>query len=176
MYRVSIILMFLFLVVSCKSSIGVVDFDYSGEPYYDNFYLVDTIKIEEPIVISSEKFGGRYIISRATLEKYDNKREFFSRPDVFVYGDDFHQVLPYKEHTRYAYPKYDECDKFVQDFEIIKGLYVYSFKQDSLTFLLGFINANYYYKTHSGFHVNIPDYREYDYKRNFYKIVFPYCK
>lgn len=151
MYRFSTMLILLFLVVSCKSSRGVVDFDYSGEPNYDSFYLVDTIKIDNPIVISSEKFGGRYVVSRATLEKYDNKREFFSRPDVFVYGDDFYRVLPLKNYNRYAYPKYDECDKFVQDFEIVKGLYVYSFKQDSLTFLLGFINANYYYKAHIGF-------------------------
>jgi len=164
------------LFVSCKSIKDKVDFDYLGESNYENFYLVDTIKIVKPVLISSKKFGGKYIVSEQTLEKYDETIKFFSRSDVFIYGDDLYRILPLKRYKDFKYPKYEDCDKFEFGYLINNELSVYKLKTESDYFLLGLINSNYYYQKHNGFHNNITDYIETDYKRVYYKIVFPYCK
>lgn len=176
MKNLILIVFSLVFLVSCKSLKEKIDFDYSGEPNYDNFYLVDTIQIVKPVLISSKKFGGQYVISELTLEKYDNTKDFFSRSDVFIYGDDLYRVLPLKRYDDYNYPNYDNCDKFEFSHLINNDLSVYKLKIETKMFLLGLINANYYYQKHSGFHVNISNYKEFDYKRNYYKIVFPYCE
>ena len=165
-----------FMMISCKISKGVIDFDYIGESNYDSFYIVDTIQIVDPLLISSKNKNGQYIVSKMTLEKHSKEKDFLSRADVFIYGDDLYRLLPIEKYGQYKYSKYDECDKFkLSNFDHPK-FDIYEFKIESVEFLLGLINANYYYQKSSGFHVNIPNYREFNYKRNFYKIVFPYCK
>ncbi|MDM1045914.1 hypothetical protein HX004_14240 [Myroides sp. 1354] len=163
-------------VISCSISKNNIDYDYIGENNYNNFYLVDTIKILEPIRVYSKKFGGPFVFSKAILNEYKLTSDFFERPDVFIYADDLYYALPTKDYEVYRYPDYGNCKHLVRENWNSTDLEIYSFSEDSIVFLMGMINANYYYIKYRNSNNNHVKYKETDYKRVFYKIIFPYRK
>jgi len=149
------------------------DYDYKGESNFKNFYVVDTIKIEDPVRIYSHKFGGPFVISRKLLKEYKGKIEFFSRPDVFILDGDLHRYLSSEDSPRYSYPERSGGCDFIRSEVIIKDLEVSEFENKSVSFLLGLINANFYYRksdSYSSF-----AYGEKNEKKSYYKLLFPLC-
>lgn len=157
----------------CSCSKQLFDSNYKGENNYDSFYLVDTIKIPDPIKIHSIRLGGQFIISKETLKYYSDKPEFFNRPDVFIWGEDLYRDIPAKKNHAYHYPDYGGCD-ILKSSNTIAGLDIYEFKRQPKFFLLGLINSNYYYLKHNS-------YGEFSFKNEnkkftFYKIAYPFCE
>lgn len=161
------------LLILCSCSRNSWDRNYKGEPNYSNFYIVDTIKVIDPVRIHSPKFGGQFIVSRAILNQYNNKIGFFTRPDVFLLGDDLYRYLPQNEYKRHSYKDYGGCD-FKKSSLLVQGIEVYELKGKSISFLLGLINANFYHLKNNSY--NYFAYPIQNDKKSFYKIVFPLCK
>ena len=169
----AIMILDLFLVlvtISCHKKI--YDNNYKGESNYNNFYVVDTIKIIDPITISSVKYGGKFVVSRSILNQYHDNQQFFHRPDVFLYGDDFYIDLPVKEYKRFKYPDYGGCVLSVSK-QQVDGLRIFEFNPVPKFFIMGLISANFFYKMHSGYDLKQFIFSKKDNKISFYKIVYP---
>lgn len=95
---------FILAVIISSCSKNVYDINYLGEDNYSNFYVVDTIRIVDPVRIHSLKYGGQFIVSKKTLKEYNGKDEFFYRPDVFFIGNDFYRDLPTKDFKNISIP------------------------------------------------------------------------
>ena len=161
----------IYVVVSCSRK--TYDNEYKGENNYKNFYLVDTINIVDPVRIHSTKFGGQFILSKSILKKYNNKIDFFSRPDVFFLGTDLYRDLQTNEYEKYSYFNDGGCE-FVYLKSDFRDLEVYKLKSNSTLFILGLINANYFYLKHNSYGSFI--YPEKNIKKDYYKIVYPLCE
>lgn len=160
----------LILMFSCTSK--MYDGEYLGEENYRNFYIVDTIKILDPIRVYSSKFGGQFIVSKANLKNYKRSAEFFTRPNVFFLGTDLYRDLTVNEVKKTNYPDNGGCT-FVKSLIKFEDLEVYEFKNKPKQFLFGLINANYFYTKHNSYdsfksRVKNP-------KITYYKIVYPLC-
>lgn len=164
---------FLCLMFSCSKH--TYDSNYPGQDNFSNFYVVDTIKIIDPVRIHSSKFGGQFIISKKLLKDYDGKSSFFSRPDVFFLGSDFYRDLPQKDYKKYSYPDYGGCS-LLQSLTPTIGLEVFEFKHEPKYFILCLINANYFYQKHMTFDMKPFAYHEKNNKIIYYKIVYPLCQ
>ncbi len=149
------------------------DRDYKGESNFANFYMVDTIQIEDPVRIYSHKFGGPFVISRKLLKDYTGKIDFFSRPDVFILDDNPYRYLSLEDFKRYFYPKeYGNC-RFIYSKEVIKDLEIAEFENTPVGFLMGLVNANFYYRKSNSY--TSFAYGEKNEKKSYYKLVFPLC-
>lgn len=166
-----IIVGFAFIISSCSKS--TYDVNYKGEDNYLNFYIVDTIKIIDPVRIHSPKFGGQFIVSKTILKEYDNTIQFFVRPDVFLLGDDLYRDLSQKKYQKYVYPDNGGCELSKSGLQI-EGLEVFEFKSVPKYFILGLINSNYFYVKHNSY-VSF-SFPEKNSKIAYYKIVYPLCK
>ena len=183
MKKISIFFVLLFGLSSCVIPKRLYDLNYKGEPNHKNFYVVDTIQIEDPVVIY---FRGRFVCSRKILNspnlKFDKK--FFKRPDVFIFsnnlGYDLDNII--EDYFKYPYPDYGNCS-IEMKFQILKNdkndknvIYLREFKNQPAYFILGLINANYYNMKHAdiegGWH---PIYSK-DPKISYYRIVYPLCE
>jgi hypothetical protein len=168
----AICLLLLFMFVACVSHKIIYDIDYKGEPNYKSFYVVDTIKIDDPIVI---EFAGRFVCSKKILDTVKINKTFFQRPDVFILVDDLYYDLLPVDYYKYFYPDYGNCDiEFKTEISKTK-IYLYEYKIPPAFFILGLINANYYNEKHrtidgNWYRINTPDQ-----KISYYKIVYPLC-
>ncbi|MDR0230154.1 MAG: hypothetical protein LBI72_13995 [Flavobacteriaceae bacterium] len=179
MNKLFLLVLVLLGIASCRPK-DLRDYEYKGEPNYNSFYIVDTIKIENPIVVSISGGRGVYVLSEKTLKEYKSHEEFINRPDVFVYGgSDLYLLLPISEYGKYRFRKIEskECIGTIKSaYSPNEEISVYRFKNEIDTFLLSLINANYYYQKYNGFHTSYAWYKEINYKRVYYRIVFPYCE
>lgn len=167
------ILVLCFIWFSCSKNI--YDNDYKGENNYESFYVVDTIKISDPVCITSSKYGGTFVVSKAILRDFNNDITFFSRPDVFLFGDQFYRDLPLKNFKKYKYPDFGGCD-FLQSRQKTEELIVSEFQNKPRYFILCLINANYFYRKHMAFDAKTFIYPDKNNKITFYKIVYPLCE
>lgn len=155
---------------SCNKNL--FDSYYKGENNYKSFYVVDSIIIDNPIIISSHIFGGRFVISKSILKEFQNNRKFLLRPDVFLLGDDLYMDLTKDNYKKYSYPDYGNCKLKKSETEI-KDVEVYEYINKPAYFILGLINVNYYNIKHNS--ENYYQIRERNNKINYYKIVYPLC-
>lgn len=158
------------LIGSCSRNL--YDSSYKGEPNYESFYVVDTIRITDPVRVHSPKFGGQFILAKSVLKEYNDKIEFFYRPDVFLLGEDLYRDLPPAYYNKYFYPNNGGC-KFVKSHLTMAGLEVFEIKNPPQDFLLGLINANYFYVKHNSY-VSF-QFSDRGSKIAYYKIVYPLC-
>ena len=165
----------LFLLYSCVIHKPIYDSFYEGEPNYKSIYVVDTIKIEDHVIISSKY--GRFVIARKILDEPNLKidKNFYKRPDVFILVDElwFDYVNDY---YKYPYPDSEKCSIEFKNKMQGNGLYLYEYKNKPTYFILCLINANYYnrkYKLIDGISYLIDSK---DQKTSYYKIVYPLCK
>jgi len=167
--RVFTIFIVLSLMVSCHRHLYLYDNGYKGESNYDGFYVVDTIRIADPVRIYSSKYGGTFIVSKAILNEYKGKKEFFYRPDVFIYGDGFYVDLPLKNFKRYKYPDDGGCtfEKWQQK---DSDLTFQELSPAPKKFILGLIGANHFYKKHIAFDGHQFVYHEKNYKLLYNKL------
>jgi hypothetical protein len=173
--KLGIVSLLVLVSISCsrKNFSNISELEIIDLGNYYNFYVVDTIQIKDPVRIHSKKYGGQFILSKAILKEYDGKRRFFLRPDVFMVSTDLYWVLQSDQHSMYNYPDYGGC-KLVESSEKQHELEVYEYASDSVNFILGLINGDYYNKR----------YNSYDYfallhndnKSLYYRIVYPLCK
>jgi hypothetical protein len=159
------------MMIACSRNL--YDASYKGEANYESFYLVDTIKIVDPVRIHSQKFGGQFIVSKQILKDYNAKLAFFNRPDVFLLGEDLYRDLPQKYFSRHQYPYNGECG-FVKSELQVPGLEIFEIKNSPQLFLLGMINANYFYTKHNSY-VSF-QFSDKNNKITYYKIVYQLCK
>ena len=66
------------VILLCSCSRVLYDISYKGETNYKEFYIVDTILIESPVRVFSEKYGGMFVLSNEKLKSYDGKIDFFT--------------------------------------------------------------------------------------------------
>lgn len=156
---------------SCTSTSNIMDFNYMGEDNYKNIYIVDTIEIKQPITIH---YGNsKFVVSRNTLLKQKQlTNNFFLRPDVFVLRSNIYRDFSSKDVKSYTFAKTPYCE--LGELVKIGGYSTREFKCDSVKFILGLINVNYY-----NTHFNSENYyqiRQKNQKINYFKIVYPLCK
>lgn len=164
------------LLTSCVVRRDRYDILYKGETNYKTFYVVDTIKVENPIIIND---GGKKVVcSKALLENIRIDKAFFKRPDVFILGEDLYYDLDLKDFKRYRYPAYGNCkNKTIElDIWIGEGITAYEYQTDSVRFILGLINSNYYNTKHRTIDGGWYYIRSNDQKNSYYKIVYPICE
>jgi hypothetical protein len=87
-------------------------------------------------------------------------------------GSDIYGNLPQRKYGRYYYPNDGGCELIKSSLDI-KGLEIYEFRQAPASFLLGLINANYYYLKNNSY--GSFAYPEKNNKISYYKLVFPLC-
>jgi len=169
--KILLILIFFVGLVSCNKNL--FEINYKGANNYKNFYLVDSIVIDNPIIISSYKVGGRFVISQSLISEFVNNKGFFQRSDVFLLGDNLYMDLVPIDYKKYSYPDDGNCKiKKIQSNS--KGVKMFKFENKPKYFILGLINVNYYNVKHNA--ENYYQIRERNQKINYYKIVYPLCK
>lgn len=168
---------FRYLTVACviaTVSCNRVYYDstYKGEDNYNGFYLVDTISIDNPVRISSQKYGGFFIVSKEKLSDFKDDIDFYLSPDVFLLGQDLYRDLKLEYFKRYSYPDYGGCELEPSKYEV-SGVEIYEYKSTP-KFILGLINVNQYHVNHnSEVYFNLPIRQS---KSVYYKMVYPLCK
>ena len=172
-------IVFLFaLLTSCTATKPIYDTYYKGEPNYKSFYVVDTIKVENPIIIRGQ--GKEFVCSKSLVQSTKINKKFFNRPDVFILGDNFYCDLYPQDYKKYTYFDDGEseghCEEIKLDTLINKIIRVYKYKTDSVRFILCLINANYYNNHYNTFDAPWYCIMNKDQKNSYYKIVYPLCE
>ena len=129
--------------------------------------------IENPVIISSVKYGGRFVISKTLLSKFENNQIFFNRPDVFLLGENLYFDLDYNDYGRFKYPDNGNCE-LKKSTLTIKDVEIYEYENVPKHFLLGLINVNFYNIKHNA--ENFYQIKERNQKISYYKIVYPLCE
>lgn len=161
------------MLAACSQNI--TNFDYKTEKNYKSSYIVDSIKIDDPVRIESLIYGGMFITSKSDLINFKGKKSFFLRPDVFLYSSDFYLDIPMSDYSKYRYPDYGNCELIKSNINI-KGLSIYEFQTSPHFFILGLINAKFFNKKHNAFDVKNYRIKEKNEQIIYYKIVYPLCK
>ena len=162
-------------VVSCVSHKIIYDIDYKGEPNYKRFYVVDTIKIDAPIIVS---FNGRFVCSKKLLDTIKIDKKIFKRPDVFLLGEFglYYDLDNLVDFDKYSYPDYGNCEEELKTEFSKQEIYLYEYKTPPIFFILGLINANYYNTKHRTIDGHWYQINSKDKKTSYYKIVYPFCQ
>ena len=174
MIRITLFLIFVVVGFSCSIKyypMSKSELDKNRE--YDYFYVVDTIEIADPIIIRSPKVGGQFIISQSILHEYNGKKEFFARPDVFILSYELYRVLPLDKFSKYQYLDFGGCSKINRENSEF-GLQIYKYESEKVRFILGLINAKYYWLNYASYdYYDLPDRFNLN---TYYRIVFPICE
>lgn len=160
------------MLTSC--AVNSFDPNYKGETNYKSFYVVDTIKLENPIIVNDH--GKKVICSKALLKSIKIDKPFFKRPDVFILGEDLYYDLNPKDYKKYQYPDDGNCKITKLDTLVGKGITLYKYKTDTVHFILGLINSNYYNTKHRTIDAEWYRIMNNDQKNSYYRIVYPICK
>ena len=160
------------VILLCSCSRVLYDISYKGETNYKEFYIVDTILIESPVRVFSEKYGGMFVLSNEKLKSYDGKIDFFMEPDVFILGFDIYKDLDKGVSKTLIYPDNGGCKLEKSPIEI-NGLEVYEYPE-GVRFVLALISTNrYHVKQNSPVYFNM----QIEYSKLFYlKLVYPLCQ
>jgi len=179
MKKYTFLLLLLFISSCSTHKEAIYDSRYEGEPNYKSFYVVDTIQIEDPVVVCHE---GRFVCSRKLLDTVKIDKNFFERPDVFLlsqYG--LYNDLDLADFDKYLDILGEECKTEVKttlntelETKYYK-VYLREFKTPPAFFILGLINANYYNKNNMTIDGSSYLMDTKDQKTSYYKIVYPYC-
>ena len=170
-------ILFTYFFVSC-SSIGnnFTQPTYLNSDNYKNFYIVDIIKIDNPVRFYT-KSGRELIMSEKNFATYKftkNDKNLLSCPSAFLYANilpwdnDFPQNIDDKYMTTNSAIYGDDFIKFINN----KGVESYVFKKMPDFFLLVFIRADYFNRFYSPLD-GAPGI-EYKNINMYYKMVIPY--
>jgi hypothetical protein len=145
----------------------------------DNFYIVDTIVIKNPIVFSIPKYDGLFVTDLENLNKKNIKPKnirlssevFFFSFNPYIFIDD---IQNNKQKLLFNYPDYGNCF-FNENISSKEKIYYNTFKINPLKFIVCLVKANHYNKIIST--TDIGKTILYKIEKNFYyKIVFPLCE
>lgn len=147
------------------------------EPGKMNFYVVDTITINDPIVFYKENQSGLFIGDKNEIESFNLRKmkNLISKKNIFIYSSEFYKHLPIEEFDNYNYPDYGSCKFEKEYFKDIKGIVYRKFKSNPTKFILALINASFYDRKNTTYGLKPTVFRGFE-KEIFYKIVFPICE
>jgi hypothetical protein len=188
------LLLVLVFLPSCVPHKAIYDSYYKGEANYKRFYVVDSIKIENPVIVW---YFGRFVCSRKLIDTVKIDENFFKRPDVFLLCDSWglYFDLELVDYDKYSYPAYGNCKielkatlntelktkfkirykKSIKRYFEEHKVYLYEYETPPAFFILGLINANYYNAKHASDEGWYPI-KTKDQKTSYYKIVYPLCE
>ena len=155
---------------SCSKNIALKNLKIEND--YRNFYIVDTIKIVNPVRIHSDKFGGQFIVSRDSIKNYKRRIDFFYQPYVYLLGDDIFRASDPKDWSTIKYPDNGGCNFEKSKLENIE-LEIYEFNNETTVFILGLISARYYFEKFNSY--NSFNFEKKNYINSYIKIVYPLC-
>lgn len=160
-----------FLLVSCNQKI--VDYDYTGEKNFYNFYIVDTISIMNPVKVHL-KFDNSWNIfymdhSKIKSLKGKSFNEVIQEPDIFLHHFNFYALINQDQVIENNIKYYDNCNSKC----IFENEKMIVYQLQNTQFILGLVNINFYNKNISGGGINFID-SDLS-KSGYYKIVFPKC-
>ena len=168
---------FMLLVMSSCVCYKYRDSHYSLNPKDRGqcFFVVDTIDIEDPIVVKEK--GENFIVSRSVLEKNDKRiSNIFREADVYIAG--FYEFNFYNFLSKRDLPRYLSKMSFYSETEDINinGRSCMKFKSSNVSFILCLINANYYNNVMANSCDDWYMIKNREYKNTYYRIVFPILK
>ena len=164
-------------MISCGSHKYYNEYYRSSEGQKDRaqvFYVVDTIKIANPIMVREK--GDLFVLSQSAFEKSPTKKikDLYRETDVYMVGMEFffYNYLSPKDKARfYSSPirYYNEPDEKT----IIDGKECYKFKSPDVSFILGLIKVGFY----NAYMINSCgewyEIKNREYMNSYYRIVFP---
>lgn len=173
--KVSFLIFLMFLIcTSCKlRKVYNPDFEYMGEANYHNFYIVDTITIESPVVMYIK--NGWFVFSKELLFKgLKLDYAFTMRPDVFLIEFEM-PIMRYNENSiSYIYLDDGGCDINNWLRSEVDDNQFFEFKEKDIQFILGLMNVNFHNRKYNSLHGNyLINFKEQ--KSSYFKIVFPLC-
>jgi hypothetical protein len=164
---------FLFSFCGQQKKITPVKFDrhYIGEENFHNFYIVDTIIIENPVAIWSDTHGGPFVMNKKKLANYHDELSFFFEPDVFILWPDIKFFASKDQYNAFDYSVSGGCTNSGWE-RFGENIWLSEYSEPPL-FILGLVNANHYHRVRqSENYFSISS----DFPKYFFvKIVFPYC-
>lgn len=183
----TIIIIISFFTISCST----IKFDddeyieanaYVNEQGYKYWYEVDSIHIQNPVIVCSTK-GGCFVMSYETLSQYNGKQNFFlDRPDVYLYQNSYGFGM-YNNLSNNALDVVTHCagmSVLNKEIKCIKR--IYKLKRTPDYFILFLIRGDYYSKEFNLLYDAVskegifPPLLFKDKKYYFYKMAIPICK
>lgn len=144
---------------------------------FANFYIVDTITINNPLVFYKTNQSGKYIKdSESAKEAKCNIKKALKNDDIYIFGEDLYRFFDdAKKIEEYKYPDFGNCDFETESTEDKRGIVYKKFKSKPTKFILGLINASYYDRKITIYGKKKSVLNNYN-KSLYYKIVFPLCE
>ncbi len=199
------------LLASCKldhyagyyynKKIETFDPNFKRGSNFGLMYVVDTIYIENPVIVSHKR---DYVCSKDLLDSIEINKDFFLRPDVFLFATKREFVYMYQrggfisnlneenieyELLKQTYGLKTECYSYEKIYHDNDDVIVFEIIGSS-TFVLSLININFYNECHYGngnmhcffflrkrprFFYKYHTLKKHDMKTAYYKMVLPYC-
>jgi hypothetical protein len=147
----SLILLLSYSCTSKREGIYIADLPkYENEEGYKSLYIVDTIKIKEPIRVFTKK-GYQFIMEKKVFESYNGKEDFFfNHSGIFLMETDLPMALPSSIFSKYAHGS-DCLEYAVLSSKKKKGINnIYSFRKSPNYFLIILIRGDYYNEVYTG--------------------------
>ena len=185
--KIIVIMGLMFLVVtSCRTRQTEEEahfdyfFRYSLHDDYKVRYVVDTIVVKSPLLISYD--GSSYVVPQSVWEPLRSvSYKFFKRTDIFLLSEDYTGDGDIKEYwDNEIYKKHEWKEKEIVG-ELIektqlgnKLVYVHKFRANEMKVLLALINIYMYNKRHANVFDAPRSHLDYkDPKLLYYKVVYP---
>ena len=139
-----------------------------------NFYVVDTISLQEPTLFNLSKYDGEFLVEKEFLNKNSDKKRLIKTGEAYIYSNDFYYYLESNKFKSYDYPNNGGCsnDKKIVSYN---GLTYSYFTNKPKRFIVCLINAMYYNKKAATADIGKTYYHK-DRKNVYYKMVFPLCE
>ncbi len=138
------------------------------------FYVVDTIKIADPIMVREN--GDLFVLSLSAYENSSTKRikDLYRETDVYIVGQEFffYNYLSPKYKSRFyssPIPFYNEPDEKI----VINGKRCYKFKSPNVSFIMGIIKVGFYNAQMINSCGKWYELKNKEYMNSYYRIVFP---
>lgn len=148
-----------------------------SDPKPMDFYVVDTITINNPVVFYKSNQSGKFISDIKVINgEQCNLKKVILKENVYIFGRDFYWFANDSYlMEKYHYPDYGNCEFKADYFKNIKGIVYRKFKKEPKKFVLALINVAYYNDMATAYGENESVFKKYD-KPLYYKIVFPLCE
>lgn len=144
---------------------------------FSYFYVVDTIKIDNPVVFYKTNQSGMFVKSLKTIKEIKrNIKKIVRNDETYIYGEDLYRFFDdVKKIEMYKYPDYGNCEFETESIEGKNGIVFKKFKIKPKRFILALINASFYDNQIKIYGKKKSVFNNYD-KSLYYKIVFPLCE
>ena len=159
---------FLLLIILVLHSYNII----AQEEY--NFFVVDTISLENPVLFNLSKFDGEFIIERKLLKKNSEKKRLIKDGYVFIYSNDFYYYLNNNKFKSYDYPDNGGC---INEKELVnsKNLSYSKFIDKPRKFIVCLVKASYYNEKTATADIGKTYYHRKK-KYAYYQMLFPSCE